>query len=169
MNTNALKMIYFSLVYSHLQYAIGVWGSATTTSQHRLNTIHNRIIKIMSWSSYRSHVTPIYGHLRLLKLADIYQLEIAKLMHSFHSGRMPNTFDHLFTTVSSVHSHHTRSSTSGQFFQYPACSNFGKKSLRFIGPRIWQCIDPTLKDLSIAAFKKQYRNLLIEGYRNPLQ
>jgi len=28
LNTNELKMIYFSLVYSHLQYAIGAWGSA---------------------------------------------------------------------------------------------------------------------------------------------
>jgi len=27
-STNALKMIYFSLVYSHLQYAIGAWGQA---------------------------------------------------------------------------------------------------------------------------------------------
>ena len=29
LSTNELKMIYFSLVYSHLQYAIGAWGSAT--------------------------------------------------------------------------------------------------------------------------------------------
>ena len=26
LSTNELKMMYFSLVYSHLQYAIGAWG-----------------------------------------------------------------------------------------------------------------------------------------------
>jgi len=40
LSTNELKMTYFSLVYSHLQYAIGAWGSATKTSLHRLNTIY---------------------------------------------------------------------------------------------------------------------------------
>jgi len=44
LSTNELKMMYFSLVYSHLKYAIGAWGSATKTNLHRLNTIHNKII-----------------------------------------------------------------------------------------------------------------------------
>ena len=126
LSTNELKMTYFSLVYSHLQYAIGAWGSATKTSLHRLNTIHNKIIKTISWSSFRCHVTPVYRQLNLLKLEDIHQLEIAKLMHNFHSNRMPNTFDRLFTAVNCVHTHETRSSTS--YFCHPVCSQYGKRS-----------------------------------------
>ena len=120
-------MIYFNLVYSHLQYAIGAWCSATKTSRHRLNTVHNKIIKTISWSSYRCHVTPLFSQLSLLKLEDIHQQEIAKLMHSFHSSRMPNTFDRLFTAVICVHTHETRSSTSGQYFCHPVFSQYGKK------------------------------------------
>ena len=133
-------MIYFSLVYSHLQYAIGAWDSATKTSLHRLNTLHNDIITTISWSSYRYHVTPFFSQLNLLKLEDIHQLQIAKLMHSFHSNRMPNTFDRLFTAVNSIHTHETRNSTSGQYFCHPVCSKYGKKSIKFKGPRIWQQI-----------------------------
>ena len=121
-------MIYFSLVHSQLQYAIGAWGSATKTSLHRLNTIHNKIIKTISWSSYRCHVTPLYSQLNSLKLEDIHQLEIAKLMHNFHSSRMPNTFDRLFTAVNSVHTHETKSSTSVQYFWPPVCSQYEKRS-----------------------------------------
>ena len=51
-------------------------------------------------STYRCHVTLLYGQLNLLKL-DIYQLEIVR--HNFHSYRMPSMFDRLFT--SSVLSH----------------------------------------------------------------
>jgi len=61
----------------------------------------------------------LYSQLNSLKLKDIHQLEIAKLMHNFHSNRMPNTFDRLFTAVNSVHTHKTRSSTSGQYFCHP--------------------------------------------------
>jgi len=166
LSTNELKMIYFSFVYSHLQYAIGAWGSATKTSLHRLNTIHNKIIKTISWSSYRCHVTPLYSQLNLLKLEDIHQLEIAKLMHNFHSNRMPNTFDRLFTAVNSVHTHKTRSSTSGQYFCHPFCSQYGKRSIKFKGPRMWQQIDSSLKELPAVIFKKRYKNSIIESYKN---
>jgi len=127
LSTNELKMIYFSLVYPHPQYAIGAWGSATKTNLHRLNTIHNKIIKTISWSSFRCHVTPVYSQLNLLKLEDIHQLEIVKLMHNFHSNRMPNTFDRLFTAVNSVHTHEIGSSTSGQYFCHPVCSQYMEK------------------------------------------
>ena len=155
-------MIYFSLVYSHLHYAIGAWGSATKTSLHRLNTIHNKIIKTISWSSYRCHVTPLYSQLNLLKMEDIHQLEIAKLMHNFRSNRMPNTV----TAVNPVHTHETRSSTSGQYFCHPVCSQYGKRSIKFKGPRIWQKIDSSLKELPAIIFRKRYRNSITESYKN---
>jgi len=107
--------------------AIGAWGLATKTSLHRLNTIHNRIIKTIYSSSFRCHVTPLYSQLNLLKLDDIYQLVIANLMHNFHNNRLPKTFDCLITAVNSVHTHETRGSTSGQYFCHPICSQYGKK------------------------------------------
>ena len=112
-------MISFSHVYSHLQYAIGAWGSAIKTSLHRLNIMLNRIINTISWSSYRCHETPLHGQLNLLKLDDIYQLEIAKPMHNVYSNRIRRTFDRLFTAVNSVHTHQTRSSTHAQYFCRP--------------------------------------------------
>jgi len=75
-----------------------------------------------------------------LKLEDVHQLEIAKLLHNFHSNRMPNTFDHLFAAVNSVHTHETRRSASSQYFCHPVCSQYGKWSIEFKGPRIWQQI-----------------------------
>jgi len=148
-------MIYFSLVYSHLQYVVGAWGSAPKTGLHRLNTIHNRIIKTISWSSYRCHETLLYGQSNLLKLHDIYQLEIAELMHNFHSNRMPNTFDRLFTVVNSVHTHENRCFTSGQSC-HPVCCQYGKRSIKFKDPTIWQQIYSSLKELPTIIFKKPY-------------
>ena len=71
-------------------------------------------------------VTPLYSQLNSLKLKDIHQLEIAKLMHNFHSSRMPNTFDRLFTAVNSVHIHETRTSTSGNYSVTQSAPNMEK-------------------------------------------
>ena len=36
LSNNALRSLYYSLTYSHLQYAIGVWGGAGKTALNRL-------------------------------------------------------------------------------------------------------------------------------------
>jgi len=41
LNERALKSLYFSIVYSHLQDAIGAWGGVGKTSLRRLNVLHN--------------------------------------------------------------------------------------------------------------------------------
>jgi len=102
----------------------------------------------------------------LLKLDDIYQLETTNLMHNFHSNRKPNTFERLCTAVNSVHTHETRRSTSGQIFCHPVCSQYGERSIKFKGPRIWQQIYSSLKRLPITIFKKRFRNSIIESYKN---
>ena len=69
---NGLRSVYYSLTYSHLQYAIGVWGGAGKTALNRLNVLHNKVIRGMTYSSYKSRVSPLYKSLNLLKIIDIY-------------------------------------------------------------------------------------------------
>ena len=42
---NALRSVYYSLTYSQLQYAIGVWGGAGRIALNRLNVLHNKVLK----------------------------------------------------------------------------------------------------------------------------
>ena len=51
----------------------------------------------MTYSSFRTKITPLYKKLNLLKLDDIHSLELGKIMHKFHSGNLPDNFNHRFT------------------------------------------------------------------------
>ena len=57
----------------------------------------------MTYNSFRTKITPLYKKLNLLKLDDIYRLKLGKIMHKFHSGNLPDNFNHLFTPVNQVH------------------------------------------------------------------
>jgi len=70
----------------------------------------------MTYSSFRTNITPLYKKINLLKLHDIYSLELGKIMHKFPSGNLPDNFNHLFTPVNQAHSHATRSATRGAYF-----------------------------------------------------
>ena len=86
LNETALKSLYFSIVYSHLQYAVGAWSGVGKTSLRWLNILHNKIIRAMTCSSFRSKLDPLCKYLNLLEVDDIYTLEIGKIMHKIHSG-----------------------------------------------------------------------------------
>ena len=85
-------------------------------------------------------------------------------MHKFHSGNLPDNFNHHFTPVNQVHYHATRSATRGAYFWQMAQTKYGERSLRHLGPKIWDKIDPSLRDSSQLTVKKQYRDVLISAY-----
>ena len=164
LSDSALKPLYFSFVYSHLQFAIGAWGGVGITTLNQINVLHNKIIRAMTYSSFRTKVTPLY---KKLNLDDIYSLELGKnhaQSDKFHSGNLPDNFNHLFTLVNQVHCHATRSATTGVYFWQMAHTKSGKRSLKHLGRKIWHKIDPSLHDSSKLTFKKQYRDVLISAY-----
>ena len=86
-----MKMVYYSLVYSHLQYCINSWGSASEATLHPLKIIQKRSIRIITGSKYRAHAEPLFHQLQCLKLNDIYQLEMAKLMYRINNNMISST------------------------------------------------------------------------------
>ena len=91
----ALMPIYYSIMHSHLQYAIINWGNSSTFIIPKLQVMQNRIVKIMCKRSGKKN--------KLL-------LELAKFMFKAHSNKLSDMGDEgfKFTKVSSVHSYPTR-------------------------------------------------------------
>ena len=76
-------------------------------------------------------------------------------MHDLHWGKIPVNFDHLFTSVNQAHSHATHAATRRGYIWQLASTVKGKRSLKHLGPKIWDSIDPSLYDISPPAFKRQ--------------
>ena len=73
-----LKTVYYSLIYSHIQYCIATWGVVSATALEPLEKMHKRITRITTNGPFRSHTTPIFKELNLLKINDVFQLKIAE-------------------------------------------------------------------------------------------
>jgi len=52
-----------------------------------LNKIHNRIIRIMTKSLQLTHTSPLFHKLNILKIKDIYNLEMTKTMYKYHNDQ----------------------------------------------------------------------------------
>ena len=81
------------MIYSRVQYGIISWGTATNTRQKAIVLRLNNIVRIMTWSRKFDHVSVLYKQLKLLKLEDIYELELSKFMHQLNCNMTPKVFE----------------------------------------------------------------------------
>ena len=57
----------------------------------------------------------MYKSMKILHIQDIYELEMAKFMHSFHHKRLSSVFNDYFKYLSLQHHHITRSISNKKF------------------------------------------------------
>ena len=155
-NLSTLKCAYYGLVYPHLQYCASVWGHASKSTLMPIQILQNRAVKIISKTYHRQSLLPLYFCLKFLRFDDIVQLQIAKLMHSIHYNILPEFYFN-FTKVDNTHQHSTRFATSSNYNQIKGRTEKGKKTLAFMGPRIWREIPSDVKSISPSGFKTKYK------------
>ena len=70
----------------------------------------------------------IYTNLTILKIEEVYFLEIAKFMHLYHHNKLPELFSPYFNVTKNIHPHTTKSTTRKNYFVPHVNSNSAKKS-----------------------------------------
>ena len=161
---DVIRMLYHSLVQSKVQYGIAVWGNAAKTRLQELNLRLNNIIRTITFSSKFCSVTPLYKKLKLLKLTDVYKLELAKIMYQLHGGKLPKSFYDRFAKINAVHNYSTRQTKNLVYFKPRVKKTIGKELILHRGSSLWKEIDNSVKNCSWFSFKKYYKNFLIDKY-----
>ena len=55
-----LRSVYHCLIYSHLQYCISSWGTASKSRLAPLFILQKRSIRLLTESGYREHTNPLF-------------------------------------------------------------------------------------------------------------
>ena len=127
---------------------------------HRFLFLQKRVIRIISKSTFDSHSDPIFKELELLKLSDIRQLELGKLMFSLSHSLLPSKFNNYFSVNKQVHSYATRHANG---FHLPFCrTNLRKFSVSFQGPTYYNSLGNDIKESnSLHLFKTKLKKKIV--------
>lgn len=160
-------MLYDAIVLPHLSYCNLIWASTYHSSLKTLASLQRRALKLcLPGNPRRSHLNP-FNKLQRLLLTDINKLQTAKLIHQilYFTSTLPSSITSLICTVSTVHSHHTRSQQHSDLYVHSCKTNRKKFTFKIMAPTLWAQIPPTIKNLQPAhTFKNAYRNALINSY-----
>ena len=109
-------MLYYSFVYSCVNYGITTWGTADQNKKHKIEVKMNNIVRTITWNKKFTHVSHLYQNLNLLKLNDIYKLELAKFMHKPYNNNLPIVFQNRFAKIEKIHTYVTRRTNKSNYF-----------------------------------------------------
>ena len=105
-NTSTLLQIYFSLIHSHLSYAIIIWGDAPKTLITSLLKLQKKALRIINRKSPRTSCRPLFRKHNILTVTSLYILEASSYIKK--SQLQPNSNADI-VTASNIHNHNTRS------------------------------------------------------------
>ena len=73
---------------------------------------------------------------------------------------VPSNISDLFTQVNKLHTHKTKSSSSGNFYIKSSSLSLNQKSFARFGAKLWNSFQNKFRQLSKSAFKKHVHDLL---------
>ena len=121
--------------YSHVLYGILGWGSATKSAIMPIQIFQNKAIRIINNSTWKDHSNSnsLFLKYNILKIEDIYMLELSKFMCLFHTNSLPEIFDTYFLSTEHAHHYNTRSKSNQNYFFKSIRTNSGKNLIQFYG------------------------------------
>ena len=190
MDVSLLRTIYYSLVYSHLNYGIQVWGSACKTDLDKILILQKKTVRAMTghrwYQTYGKHgpswapSDPLFKSLGILKIYDVYKLSVGKFIYSSLSHLSPPLF---WSWFSINNEKATRSNTiisQINFFDVGTTKQtltlhrkpykkdtYGAKMIQVLGPVLWNEFPENVRDAdSKGIFKKNLIKFLLGNYES---
>ncbi len=96
-NKNALKLLYYAMVHSHLSYCINIYSCANTTNLQKLPVKQKQAIRIICNAGYRDHTIPLFISQKILPLNEMIKFANLKFMHSYTHNKLPLSFHETWT------------------------------------------------------------------------
>ena len=152
---NISIQLYYSLLYPFLTYGVVIWGNTYDSAFKPISILQKKTVRIMTFSRYDEHSSPLFKALKILKLADVIHLQNAMLLYNYHSKILPTAFDNFFQTVASVHQYNTRLASRSSYYIPYVNTNYGKFNIRYRGAKIWNALDEKTKSLPRTLFKNK--------------
>ena len=158
-NTDSIKLLYYSLIHPHLNYCLTAWGGAPPSTLQPLINFQKKIIRIMSFSKFDHPSGPLFSKLGILPLQLLYNLNISILMHKTHNNKITGHYN--LTPIDQIHSHNTRFSKNSNYYTTFNKLNLGLTTFSNQGAKFWRTLPLDLKQLPLHSFKKKLKQTLI--------
>ena len=117
----------------------------------------------MHKSSYNAHTTPLFKDSKVLKLDDLFKLEVGKFMYDGIHNTLPKPLSAFHTPNSVIHGHDTRQRYNPHV--QSRRSVVANNSLLHKAPAIWNSFPRTIREMTTRSkFKRALKRSILATY-----
>ena len=162
LNREQIKTIYYALIYSRIKYGITVYGTACKNQIAKIQTLQNRLLKVLLTRGYRYSTNSLHNELEVLKVTDIAKVNSLTFVYNYFNNKLPNIFDNYFTVFNEVHRINTRGSKNQIIIINMHNSNNGGSTMKVRGAKLWNNTGAKIKRLkNVKNFRKQVKDSIL--------
>ena len=138
---SVVKMVYFSLCQSILQYCVSAWGISGKTYLLSVERAQRALLKVAYRRPYRYPTDQLYSELSVLRVRQLYILNVTLRFHK-----------------TSLHSTQSHSHRKVRWDRNRCHKTIGRKSFGFMGPYLYEKINNVHKILKVT--KNKCKNIV---------
>ena len=156
-----LMHIYNSLILPHLQSFILIWGHKSS----KVFRLQKRAIQMLTLSRYNARTEPLFKRLNLLKVEDMFSINILKFYFKYKHGTLPVYFQNMFPLVS--HNYNTRGNLNKIRMNKRTtanCENIIRNSLPRIVEKFPLSVLEKIETHSFNGFKNYVKKVMLDNY-----
>ena len=161
---HCLKLIYFALIHSYLNYGILLWGFEAKN----IFKLQKKAVRIITKSHFLAHTDPLFKSENILKVEDFFKSNCLKLYYKLINNQLPNNIKKLFNFIES----RPIERTNFKLTLFNCCDANGKKRIRYYLPKlIHETEDDILRKClshSFLSFKLRIKSLFLNTYDDSL-
>jgi len=151
------------MIHPYFLYCNVVWGCACKLAVNKLICFQKRAVRLLTHSTFPAHCNPLFILLGILKLSDIYKLQIGLFMYNSKHDLLP---------ISS--SRHVQPGRLNCRFSFRVKFDFERIDCRTLvreryigitGPKFWNILPQAITDAdSLFLFKKMLKDYFLGLY-----
>ena len=158
-----LLMLYSTIILPHLNYGILAWGSSAKIQINKILLIQKRIIRNICDCNFRAHTDPLFFESKILKIDDIFNINLGSMMHKLSKKELPPVLDSLFKKNNEIHKYSTRQTNH---YHLPKTRlRLLQNTFVYNGPKFWNSLHADLKQIpGFHTFKRKLKIVLLSKY-----
>ena len=153
MTTQTARQLYFAFIYSRIAYGIEVYGNCSKSHLDKLQTIQNKLLKMILQKDMRTSTNLLHSNLHLLKVKDIQQVKLLLFVNSCLQRTVPPVFHDYYNERTIQYD-----IRNPGLFIPRARTALGVHSVYIKGAKLWNELD---QDVKQHRYKKNFKKHMI--------
>ena len=163
MPMDVMRNLYLTFVQPYFTYSIQSWFSTYSNNTNGIVGLQKRAIRIITNSDYLAHTGILFKRLKILKLNDLYKLQILMYMYKTIESQYDSKLLAVLTYQTEIHHYNTR---NANMFRLPFYTKtMSRFSLQYQGPSLWNELPLKVKDIpSLCKFRTTLIEMFLADY-----